>query len=56
MAYPYKDWQMPDGKILTVTITDEGVVFDLFDRHEQSSILTEAMTAEEWVEWMEERK
>ena len=56
MAHPYKEWDLEDGKILTVTFTDEGVVFDVFDRHNQSSILTEAMTAQEWADWMYERR
>lgn len=56
MAFPYKEWDVQDGLILTVTITDEGVVFDLFDRHAQTSRYTEAMTADEWADWMKERR
>lgn len=44
-----------DGEIfvLTMTATHEGIILDVFNGEE--SILTEAMTVDEWIDWMKQR-
>ena len=55
----YHEWQYEDenGKnlILTLTTTDEGIILDVFDYNSNESVLTEAMTVEEWIYWMIKR-
>lgn len=52
----YHEWEYEDenGKnlILTLTTTDEGIILDVFDHNSNESVLTEAMTVEEWIYWM----
>jgi hypothetical protein len=42
------------GFTITVTKTDEGFVMDAYQNN--VLVLTEAMTAEEWLEWMADRQ
>jgi len=53
------EWQWVDEDnrilILTVTTTDEGIIFDVFDELGEQSILTEGMTVGEWIDWMIQR-
>jgi len=55
----YHEWEYEDenGKnlILTLTTTDEGIILDVFDYNSNESVLTEAMTVEEWIYWMIKR-
>ncbi len=55
----FHEWQWVDENnrilIFTVTTTDEGIIFDVFDELGESSILTEAMTVGEWIDWMIQR-
>ena len=54
----WHEWEWDDnGKkfVLTVTTNDEGIIFDVFDNEADESILTEAMTIDEWIEWMIQR-
>ncbi len=50
-----------EGDKLVVTLTDEGVVFDFYevdaeDPDTDGPVATEAMTADEWVDWMLARR
>lgn len=55
----FHEWEYEDedGKtlVLTLTTTDEGIVLDVFDERGEESILTEAMTVSEWIDWMQNR-
>ena len=50
------EWEYEeDGEILvlTMTATYEGIILDVFNGEE--SILTESMTVDEWIDWMQQR-
>ena len=44
------EWTLENGNVLTATITDEGVVFDIWDPNGIDSLFTDGRTAEEWAE------
>lgn len=52
----YHEWEYEDENgrnlILTLTTTYEGIILDVFDEDSNESVLTEAMTVEEWIYWM----
>jgi hypothetical protein len=52
-------WYLTDDYQLTVTVTDEGIILDVFHTDPaiaSEPVLTEGMTAVEWVEWMADRR
>jgi len=42
-----------DGRIMTITLTDEGIVFDVYERGDNDPF-TRAMTYDEWANWVED--
>ena len=57
--YVFHEWTVFDEDdnelVLTITTTEEGVILDVFDEDGEESLYTEAMTANEWLDWMIER-
>ena len=53
-----REWDVEDGVVGTITLalnaTDEGIILDVFNAV-GDSVLTEAMTADEWISWMLDR-
>jgi hypothetical protein len=47
-----KSFEIGDNRTLVVTITDEGVIMDVFDNNTNQLIETVGMMADEWADWI----